>query len=289
MKKILVAIVIILLAAGVYNNWAKIKSLVSKGPQLAQTVASSQVVQDLKQQVINGGALRSSDNAPDAFLTRVGTIFFTNMARQDNGGLPALTENTKLDQDAEAKLKDMFARQYFEHVSPDGKGPSDQAKAAGYQYVVIGENLALGNFKNDQALVDAWMNSPGHRANILNTKYLEIGVAVGQGEFEGHQTWLAVQEFGRPASACPAIDANLKASIDSLKSDVDAITPQLQSLKQQMDSSPQPQNQQQADDYNKLVAQYNALVNIYNNKVDQLKQDTAQYNAQVQAFNACAA
>ena len=61
----------------------------------------------------------------------------------------------------------------------------------------------------------AWMNSPGHRANILNPHFQEIGVAVGKGMYEGHETWIAVQSFGMPLSACPASDANLKIKIDA--------------------------------------------------------------------------
>src|SRR6185369_15716694 len=118
-------------------------------------------------------------------------------------GLPALKENALLDKAAKKKLDDMFAQQYFEHINPQGKGPSDLAKSVGYDYIAIGENLALGNFKNDAELVQAWMDSPGHRANILNKQYTEIGVAVGQGTYEGKKTWLAVQEFGRPTSSCP--------------------------------------------------------------------------------------
>ncbi len=288
MKRIIVTILAVVLVAGAVNYWPKVESWLAKSPHLAELIKDNPTVAALKRQVINGGALRAPDNAPDAYLTREGTINFTNQARRQNGNLAPLQENFLLDKDAQAKLEDMFARQYFEHVSPDGKGPADQAKAVGYQYAVIGENLALGNFKNDQALVTAWMNSPGHRANILNTGYQEIGVAVGQGNFQGQKVWLAVQEFGKPLSSCPAVDSELKTQIGSLQSDIDAIQPQLQSLKVQIDNSPQPQNQAQLDAYNNLVSQYNALVKIYNNKVDQLKADTDQYNVQVQAFNACA-
>lgn len=289
MKKVFFIIAIIILAAAAgFIFWPKIKPWFAEGPQLAQLVQNNQTVQELNQQVLNGGALRGTEDSPDAYLTVAGVIKYTNQARQQNGNLPPLIENSILDSDADHKLNDMFARQYFEHVSPDGKGPADQAKAVGYQYVIIGENLALGNFKDDSALVTAWMNSPGHRANILNVKYQDIGVAVGQGQFEGRKVWLAVQEFGKPLSSCPAIDAVLKSQIDSLNGDVDSITPQLQALKAQIDQSPQPQTQTQTNAYNNLVSRYNALVDIYNNKVDSLKQDTGEYNAEVQVFNACA-
>jgi uncharacterized protein YkwD/uncharacterized protein YukE len=288
MKKIIFLIILIFSIGAAQKYWPQIKSLVGKSPQLLQVVQNNPAVEALKQDVINGGALRGTENAPDAYLTRAGTINITNQMRRQNGNLSALTENTLLDQDAQKKLQDMFARQYFEHVSPSGLGPADQAKAIGYQYAIIGENLALGNFKNDASLLDAWMNSPGHRANILNAKYQDIGVAVGKGVFEGKTTWLAVQEFGRPLSSCPLVDPNLKSQINSLKNDVDAITPQLQTLKSQLNATPDPQNQSQVDAYNQLVAQYNALVKDYNNKVDMLKTVTNSYNNLVQLFNACA-
>ena len=287
-KNFLTTLIFALLAFGVFWYWPKIELWFAKSPQLLQLQQTNQNLENLKQQVVTGGALRGPQNVPNAFLTRAGTVNFTNQARRQNGNLAALSENQKLDQDAQSKLRDMFARQYFEHISPDGKGPSDQAKAIGYEYVIIGENLALGNFKDDQALVTAWMNSPGHRANILNVKYQDIGVAVGKGIFQGQSTWLAVQEFGKPLSSCPAIDANLKNQIDGLNSDVDALTSQLQALKSQIDVIPEPQSQAEVDSFNQKVAQYNSLVKIFNNKVDLLKQATSDYNAQVRQFNLCA-
>lgn len=288
MKKVFILIVLIIGIGAVQKYWPQVKFWSAQAPKLANFIQNQPAVSALKQQVLTGGALRGTDDSPSAFLTRSGTINFTNQARQKNGNLQALKENLKLDQAAQSKLQDMFARQYFEHQSPDGKGPADLAKAAGYSYVVIGENLALGNFKDDQALVTAWMNSPGHRANILNVKYEEIGVAVGKGMFEGKTTWLAVQEFGKPLSSCPQVDSNLKQQLDSLKGDVDMILPQLDTLKKQIDSTSNPQSQAEADAYNKIVADYNALVKNYNNKVDLLKQITATYNDMVQKFNLCA-
>ena len=68
----------------------------------------------------------------------------------------------------------------------------------------------MGNFKNDQDLVSAWLNSPGHRANILNTRFTEIGTAVLKGFYEGREVWMAVQEFGLPLSSCPNPDSKVK-------------------------------------------------------------------------------
>lgn len=215
-------------------------------------------------------------------LTMPGVIYYTNLARNQNGGLPALTENTTLDLDAQMKLNDMFAKQYFEHVSPTGVGPADLAKAVGYQYVLVGENLALGDFGSDSGVVTAWMNSPGHRANILNTHYQEIGVAVGKGMYEGHMTWLAVQSFGMPLSACPAIDANLKAQIDANNITIASLRSQLDTKKAQIDSTPMSD-----PNYNTYVNEFNAIVPQYNNLIEVNRQNVAAYNLGVQSFNTC--
>ena len=181
----------------------------------------------------------------------------------------------------------MFKQQYFEHINPQGIGPSDLATQVGYSFIDYGENLALGNFGSDQDLVQAWMDSPGHRANILNTKYQQIGVAVGQGNYQGQQTWIAVQEFGLPSGSCPVVDSNLKTQINSLQAEINQLQDGLAADKAQVDSS-YPQNQSQLQAYNQNVTNYNNLVNSYNNRVDLLKSVTDQYNAEVESFNSCA-
>lgn len=244
-------------------------------------------VKNIEKQVSAPPPLRGSQNSRNGALSVNGVIVWNNSNRAQNGQLPALTENSLLDAAAQAKLKDMFNQQNFEHINPQGRGPADLAKTAGYEYISIGENLALGNYKNDQDLVTAWMNSPGHRANILNNRYREIGVAVGRGMFEGSVTWLAVQEFGQPASSCPSVDLNLKAQINSLHADIGQIEPQIATLKNQVETD-SPQTQADYDAHNQKVAQYNALIKIYNNKVDALKFATDQYNVEVRAYNICA-
>lgn len=244
-------------------------------------------LKSVKQEVNTSGLLRGqTGQVASAWLTRAGTIDQTNLQRAQNN-LPALKENRLLNQAAQKKLQDMFAGQYFEHISPQGVGPAELAKAVNYEYVAIGENLALGNYKNDKDLVNAWMNSPGHRANILNTKYQEIGVAVGKGMFEGQEIWLAVQEFGKPASACPIVDSGLKDRIQSLREEVAVMEQQINDMKVGLSNPGDIQDKQAADAYNQKVAEYNVLVNSYNNKVDQLKALTVQYNSQVNAYNAC--
>jgi uncharacterized protein YkwD len=230
--------------------------------------------------VTQGGGVVTSPQ----ILTKEGVFLYTNSARAQNGALPALLYNTTLEHSAQLKLADMFAKQYFEHVSPTGVGPSDLAKTVGYEYVVVGENLALGNFENNAKLVDAWMASPGHRANILNVHYQEIGIAVGKGMYEGRETWLAVQSFGKPLSSCPAITTATKITIDTNNSQIAFLKNELDIKKALLESTP-PHN----PSYNVVVGEYNALVPIYNTLVEATRILIAQYNAEVQAFNACIA
>lgn len=203
-------------------------------------------------------------------LTQGGVFDETNIARKAEAGLPPLDLSQKLSQIAELRLKDMFEKQYFEHYSPQGVGAPQIAEQEGYGYVVIGENIALGNFKDDKTLVDAWMASPGHRANILNTRFTEIGIAVGKGDYQGRSRWLAVQVFARPLSLCPSIDMKLKGSIDLEEARIDR-------LKKEADVFRQAGN----------IQEYNALVPTINSSLKDLQGMIAIYNGQVQRYNSC--
>lgn len=98
-----------------------------------------------------------------------------NAARRANG-LGEVRLNGALNKAATAKAKHMAENNYFAHVSPSGIQDWDFVKQSGYRYRAIGANLAKGDFGNSKSLVDAWMNSPGHRANILTSFGQEIGI-----------------------------------------------------------------------------------------------------------------
>jgi uncharacterized protein YkwD len=102
-----------------------------------------------------------------------------NRERAANG-LKPLRVNLELALAAEDRIHDLFAKHYFAHVSPDGMQPFVWADRRGYSYRTIGENLATGYAVPD-AVVDGWMHSPGHRANILGRDFDEVGVAIAEG------------------------------------------------------------------------------------------------------------
>lgn len=130
-------------------------------------------------------------------ITSANIISLTNESRQEFG-VSALSENSLLDRAAQNKADDMLAKGYFAHNAPDGHTPWDFITAAGYSYLQAGENLAV-NFTEAENVETAWMNSPGHKANILNKNFVDIGIGISQGEYQGHTAIFVVQEFGTPA------------------------------------------------------------------------------------------
>ncbi len=95
-------------------------------------------------------------------------------------GLQPLRLNRQLSLAATDRVRDMFALHYFDHFNPDGMSPFVWAVRRGYRYRTIGENLALG-YRSAERVVHGWMNSPGHRANLLGRSFNEVGVTVASG------------------------------------------------------------------------------------------------------------
>ena len=123
-------------------------------------------------------------------------LTYTNIERQNNG-LPPVIMNDALSDAAVQKAAHMFANDYWAHVAPDGTTPWVFIKGSGYEYLYAGENLARG-FDSGPEVVQAWMDSPSHRENLLSPNYTDIGFAVREGTLTGTDTILVVQMFGSP-------------------------------------------------------------------------------------------
>jgi hypothetical protein len=119
--------------------------------------------------------------------------------------IQTLNPNEKLNVAATGKSQDMLNRSYFAHVDPDGNYVWPRIEAAGYTpYLTLGENLAM-DFTDAQSLVDAWMNSPTHRANIINEKFEDQGMASLYGLYEPrHNSILVTNLFGTLIKTVPA-------------------------------------------------------------------------------------
>ena len=244
------------------------------------------LLKQIEKKIFTPGPLRvAEENASQPFSTRSGVVKWTNEQRQQNGLAP-LKENLKLVASAKLKVEDMFKNQYFEHVSPIGVGVDGLAQKAGYEYILIGENLAMGNFQNSEKVVEAWMDSPGHRENILNGKYQEIGVAVLEGIYDGKKIWMAVQHFGLPMSYCEEPNENLKAEIEANESQMMQIKDYLDQLRVEIEAM-KPRTREEMDLYNAKVDEYNSSLDQYNLFVEELKNLIANYNSQVNLFNQC--
>lgn len=138
----------------------------------------------------------SSDWLVSTILPAV-IVELTNEERDDDS-LGELRRNSVLDEAARLKAEDMAAKGYFAHYSPEGTSPWYWFDEAGYAFIHAGENLAV-HFTDSDEVVEAWMDSPGHRANIMNGNYTEIGVGTAEGEYNGYPTVFVVQLFGTPA------------------------------------------------------------------------------------------
>ncbi len=113
--------------------------------------------------------------------------------------LPPLSVNDTLVHAATLKAHDMVDNNYFAHTSPRGISPWYWFKEAGYTFLFAGENLAV-NFTDSGEVATAWLNSPTHRANVMNPKFTEIGIALAQGSYKGMTTTYVVELFGMPAT-----------------------------------------------------------------------------------------
>jgi hypothetical protein len=166
-----------------------------------------------------------------------GQVVEATNAERSAQGLSALTYNDQLSRAAVAKAQDMFADQYWAHTAPDGTQPWAFIRGAGYNYRVAGENLAR-DFSDTPGMMAAWMASPTHRANIVNTKYEEIGVGVVDGVLEGYETTLVVQMFGSRAQAAPQVPADT-ATVETAPKAVPAVSPTVVASPQVL-ATPQP-------------------------------------------------
>lgn len=118
-------------------------------------------------------AAASADPGPtDKVLTLVN-------AERAKAGCSPLTENAKLTKAAQDHSQDMADHQNMSHTGSDGSSMSDRLARVGYAFRTAGENVAYG-YSSPESVMDGWMNSPGHKANILNCAFKEIGIGLAQ-------------------------------------------------------------------------------------------------------------
>jgi uncharacterized protein YkwD len=165
-----------------------------------------------------GKPITSMLNPPKSTTTAQEIIDFTNKERV-NAGLKPLTDNPKLDEAAQLRAQKIIDFNEWNHEATKSGVPYTKAiKEVNYWNISYGENLAKG-FYDSQSVVDAWMNSPGHKENLLNPKFQEIGIGILDGNVDGEQTQVVVQLFGgfQPPNYKQADIDSWKTGADSLR------------------------------------------------------------------------
>lgn len=184
MKKIVSACMALLLASAFALPASALSHTVVKGDTMWKVAAKYQVgtseVIDANPQISNPNLIYPGQvlNIPQVNSSVLAyeheVIRLVNEVRRENG-LKTLTANWELSRVARYKSQDMVDNRYFSHTSPVYGSPFQMIRAFGLSFRTAGENIAYGQ-RTPQAVVNAWMNSSGHRANILNGSYTQIGV-----------------------------------------------------------------------------------------------------------------
>jgi len=240
-------------------------------------------------------------------LNQMAIINLTNEARTLNG-LSPLNENPLLNAIAEKRAQDMFEKQYFAHVSPFGEQASDIAQRIGYKYKIIAENIEYGRFFTNQKVIDGWMQSPGHKKNILSTEVQDLGAAIIKGNMNGEETWMAVQIFGLQSpevsqAICVVPSQVLLQEIQTKKTELGDLQDRLTRLKQELDNEHasietdrrlSSRSSRDTNDLNLKIKVYNEKSNLHYSYLADTKAKSLvlqsminEYNEMLQTYNSC--
>ncbi|MBP2032102.1 putative YkwD family protein/spore coat assembly protein SafA [Clostridium algifaecis] len=162
-------------------NETGVSELIAKNPQLSNP------------NLIYPGNKINVPNINDIKASETEVVRLVNIQRTSRG-LKPLSNNWELERIARYKSQDMANKKYFSHTSPTYGSPFTMMQNFGVKFSAAGENIAMGQ-KTPAEVVNAWMNSPGHRANILGTSYTQIGVGLAKNN-NGVCYW--TQMFIRP-------------------------------------------------------------------------------------------
>lgn len=150
-----------------------------------------------------------------------------DLTNQDRttAGVPKLAWNNTLQKAAQLKAEDMIKNGYFAHTSPAGITPWFWLKEAKYNFIYAGENLAL-DFTESINVENAWLNSPKHKENVLNSRFTEIGIMAIDGFFEGRNTTFVVEFFGQPTKFKVA-EASTNTTVPITKPKTETLKPEV--------------------------------------------------------------
>jgi uncharacterized protein YkwD len=231
-------------------------------------------------------------------LSRDDVVNLTNRERASNG-LANLIENQLLHSIAEERARDMLEKDYFDHISPTGTQASDVAQRIGYRYKIIAENIGSGTFLTNQKIVDGWMQSPGHRKNILSPEIKEIGVSVMKGRMGGKETWVAVQIFGLQSPAvstklCALPSQRLMNEIEVKKAELRGLKDRFADLKAEqerertaieLEKRLSGNDTKRAHELSVRIKTYNEKNRWHNESLAEIKDKEAVLNSMIEEYN----
>lgn len=214
-------------------------------------------------------------------------------------GLPPLLENFQLTHAAEYRANDMIRNSYYAHVNPvTGENPGDAITQANYQFRTYAENIAMGNFQSNRHIVDGWINSPGHRANIVNPDIREIGVAIVKDNttpLGRPSVYYGVQLFASPMPDCSppseadmALLQDMQRKNDDIWRRVDDRRREIDVLKNRIDRETNTATRNRLiTDYNRQVGAFNSLAAEAKGMQESLKLVVHSYNDKINQYNIC--
>ena len=214
-------------------------------------------------------------------------------------GLPPLRENFQLTHAAEYRANDMIRNSYYAHVNPvTGENPGDAIKQANYQFKSYAENIAMGNWQSNGHIVDGWINSPGHRANIVNPDIREIGVAIVKDNttplgrpsvYYGVQLFASpMPDCSQPSKADKALLQDMQRKNDDIWRRVDDRRREIEALKNRIDCETNMATRNRLiTDYNRQVDSFNSLAAEAKGMQDSLKLVVQSYNNKINEYNTC--
>ncbi len=225
-------------------------------------------------------------------------IKLTNEYRASLGLIP-LRENFQLTHAAEYRANDMINNRYYAHVNPiTGEGPGEAIKDANYQYRTYAENIAMGNWQSNRHIVDGWINSPGHRANIVNPNIKEIGVAIIKdtttplgrpSAYYGVQLFASpMPDCTRPSEADKALLQEMQRNNDDIWRRVDDKRREIEVLKNRIDRETNAATRNRLiTDYNRQVGAFNSLAAEARGMQESLKLVVQSYNNTINQYKIC--
>ena len=184
MKKFLVTLSLIFAISAVTVSAARVHTVVSGDSMWKIAVKYQQGLSEIiamNSHIKNPALIYPGDklNIPDPsqYTSQEEEVLRLVNAERSKQGIKPLTMNWELSRVARLKSEDMAVKKYFDHQSPTYGSPFDMMKSFGIKYQTAGENIAMGQ-KTPAAVMNGWMNSSGHRANILNASYNQLGVGI---------------------------------------------------------------------------------------------------------------